>query len=502
MASEERDRIFDKALARHLRSAAPAGEAAPIPDVTVSQSRACPDSETLAAYHERSLLPGQLNSLKEHIVGCANCQTVLAHLETTDDIPLQAFQKEEATATATEAVMAARNSETFSAATAPVQSERAASVTPPRKSRRLLLIRGARWQWLAPAGAIAAGLLVWIALHENQPLPLPSLKQVQVATNQVPPPPVPSDSRAMQEASRLPKPALTKPPSAADESAISNGRVASGAARQIIPTPSGTAGARSAHALVDKEAMERKDRERDTSADQLTAASHADLDAKNPPDALRKKEEAPSQDTNVQTELAQSQNSPTQNQSNNYVLPRVPGPTAPNQNQMQSPRKGKSTTAAAAPAPVAPPPQPAGVGGVASNSASLPSMKVARAISNPRLISPPGSSAIWRVGLSGLIEFSKDGGSSWSRQTSGVLADLLTGSAPSDQICWIVGRVGAILLTADGGAHWKPVQSPLTEDLGGVRASDALHAAIWYPRSAKTFETTDGGLTWKPIPNP
>src|SRR5260370_10785081 len=95
MAPDERDRSFDRALARHLRSAAPSGEAAGLPAVPASQGGACPDSETLAAYHQRSLLPEQLNSLKEHIIGCANCQTVLAHLEMTDEIPLQSAAVEQ-----------------------------------------------------------------------------------------------------------------------------------------------------------------------------------------------------------------------------------------------------------------------------------------------------------------------------------------------------------------------------------------------------------------------
>src|SRR5207245_253923 len=149
-----------------------------------------------------------------------------------------------------------------------------------------------------------------------------------------------------------------------------------------------------------------------------------------------------------------------------------------------------------------PPPRPGEVGGVVSNYGSSASLELAREISNPRLISPPGSNFVWRAGRSGLIEFSKDGGSSWSRQTSGVLADLLTGSAPSDQVCWIVGRAGAILLTTDGGAHWKLIHSPLSEDLGGVRATDALHATIWNARNTRSFETNDGGLTWTPVPSP
>src|SRR5260370_24155753 len=113
--------------------------------------------------------------------------------------------------------MAARNLESFPAAAAASQSQRAAEAAPPKKSRRALLLRGARWQWLAPAGAIAAGLLVWIALHENQPLPLPSLNQVQVATKQAPPPPTPSGSIAVQKASPPAQAPPSQPQSAAHE---------------------------------------------------------------------------------------------------------------------------------------------------------------------------------------------------------------------------------------------------------------------------------------------
>jgi len=49
----------------------------------------CPESDTLAAYHERSLLPEEMNLWKEHIVGCARCQAILAELEATDSVALQ-----------------------------------------------------------------------------------------------------------------------------------------------------------------------------------------------------------------------------------------------------------------------------------------------------------------------------------------------------------------------------------------------------------------------------
>jgi hypothetical protein len=456
MAPDERDRSFDKALARHLRSSASAGAR----EAPASPSGACPDSETLAAYHERSLLPQQLNSLKEHIVGCERCQAILAQLEATDEISLQAFQQEE---------VAAKE-----------------AVPSPKRSRRILLLRGARWQWLAPAGALAAGLLVWIALHENQPLSAPDLKQVQVATSQAPPQPAPSVSSTVRPAPPQAKTVLTKPQSAADEFAVDGANARSAPeAKKSREKADYLAQVSPSRPLADKEG--RKDAKRGDSNDSLRAQEQLDRDAKTVTGAGQENAEAQlqTQDANVQL----------QNQSNANA-PKIPGPAPPG--QMEA-KKMKPTSAA----PVPPPPPPAGVaGGVVSGYNASTALEVTNAISNPRLISPPGSRFLWRAGRGGLIELSKDGGSSWSRQTSGVLADLLTGSAPSDQVCWIVGRVGAILLTTDGGAHWKVVPSPLSEDLGGVRASDALQATIWNVRATKSFQTTDGGLTWTPVPSP
>src|SRR5712691_12707905 len=208
MAPDERDRRFDKALARHLRSAAPAGEAARLPAVPASQGDSCPDSETLAAYHERSLLPEELNSWKEHIVSCPNCQNILAQLEATDEISFEAAEREEVVEKGSEPVIAARSAEAFPAAAAPGQSQRAPGAAPPKKSRRALLLRGARWQWLAPAGAIAAGLLVWIALHENQPLPRSALPENEnkVAQTREPAASLPSVSTGLPQSSAPPKP--------------------------------------------------------------------------------------------------------------------------------------------------------------------------------------------------------------------------------------------------------------------------------------------------------
>ncbi len=476
MASDERERNFDQALGRHLRSTAAADKTAPSPAGSASQRGSCPDTETLAAYHERSLLSEDMNSWKEHIVGCAHCQKILAHLEATDLLPLQASAHQEVfAAKESEPVMAARSLEPL-----PVPAA-------PKKSRRVLLLRGARWQWLAPAGALAAGLLVWIAFHENQ-LQLPKAQEVQVA-KQMPSPSMPSASTGTPAASPSPRAILTKPQSAADEFTASK----IPARPEAMKSPEKLdyrAQASPSKPLADKEAGLRKDAAHLSSGDLRGVEEQADRDAKT---ASRERQEnaqvqVPAQ---MQTVIVQSQN-----QSNSNA-PKVPGP-AP-LGQMEA-KKTKAATATPAAPPPPPPSQPAAAGGTVSTAAydSSAALEVARAVSNPHLISPPGSSLLWRAGRAGVIELSRDNGTSWSRQKSGVHVDLLTGSAPSESVCWIAGRRGTVLLTTDGGAHWKSIPFPLLDDLGGVRATDALHATIWNLSNNKCFETTDGGRTWQP----
>jgi hypothetical protein len=60
MPSEDRDQLFEKALARHLRDEAAGGSG-------------CLDAETLAAYHERLLSTEVMAEAKEHLVDCARC---------------------------------------------------------------------------------------------------------------------------------------------------------------------------------------------------------------------------------------------------------------------------------------------------------------------------------------------------------------------------------------------------------------------------------------------
>src|ERR1700745_1380383 len=70
---DDRDQLFEKALARQLRADS-AGESL------------CLDPETLAAYQERALSSEEMSAAKSHIVSCLRCQEILAQLETTEEI--------------------------------------------------------------------------------------------------------------------------------------------------------------------------------------------------------------------------------------------------------------------------------------------------------------------------------------------------------------------------------------------------------------------------------
>jgi hypothetical protein len=472
MAPDPRDRNFDKALARHFRPGAPSEESAKLPAELGLQADDCPDAETLGAYHERSLVPSEMNSWKEHIVGCSHCQMVLAELEATDNIPLHHAEKEEDLPV----------SEPKPAAV--VQPLPLANAAPSHKARMPLSTRP-RWRWLVPAGAIAAGLLVWISLHENQQPRFPSLDESKMAKKQEPSSP-PGSVVSRAPTARLSQP---KPPSAADAISSSSGAIAAEssnhreraqAAPQLAPPmPS-----------EEKESGARKDELRDSSVPLNGRPNQADLDAKIASGATQK---------NVEV---QSQSAPV---SNYQLNGKVPGPAPLSQAQAPAPAAAKQKSQANAPAP-APPPSPASVSGGVTDATTGnrigTATQMVMVVSDPHVVFAPGAASQWRTGPSGLIEFSSNAGSSWSRQRSGVLVDLLTGSAPSDQVCWIVGRVGAILLTTDGGSNWKLISSPIKEDLGSMQATDALHATIWNARHTKSFETSDGGHTWKLVANP
>ena len=176
MGHEDRERKFEQALARHLR--------APGAREPEDAAAGCPDATTLAAFHEGMLSSEEMNFTKAHVAGCSRCQEILASLEATDEIEVR---DEESVAASRASVLS--NSDLYvdyaarqSAVPAIANAGRpASSMSAPRA---INTGRRATWKWVAPAGALAAGLLVWIVARESKPLSMTPASKIEVAQDQ------------------------------------------------------------------------------------------------------------------------------------------------------------------------------------------------------------------------------------------------------------------------------------------------------------------------------
>ena len=143
--AEDRERLFEKALLRHLRADAP-GESL------------CLDPEALAAYYERLLSPQEAAAVKSHLDSCARCQEILAQLESSEGRSELGEDKE----------MVA-----LGAAVAPT----------PEKVKPIARRKPFSLGLVLPVGAVAAGLLLWIGISVFRTRPGSMAPSAQVAVN-------------------------------------------------------------------------------------------------------------------------------------------------------------------------------------------------------------------------------------------------------------------------------------------------------------------------------
>lgn len=166
MALDDRERNFEKALRRELRA-------------NGSGRLECPDAETLAAYHERMLSVEEMAAQKSHIAACPRCQEILATLEVTEAIPSRLEDSEKVFEKRVASVPMAVPAAPGAAKPAEMAGTggKSAAVREMPKPKTYL-------RWAVPAGAIAAGLLVWIAINASRPTAKFSQSTpVQVAEN-------------------------------------------------------------------------------------------------------------------------------------------------------------------------------------------------------------------------------------------------------------------------------------------------------------------------------
>jgi len=484
MAPDERDRTFEKALARQLRSSASSPDASGLAGAPADPSTEfCPDPETLAAYHDGSLSPEEGKLWKQHVLGCDRCQLVLAHLATPLDIPVQLETNENVL------VKQQRVSSPGSASPAPI-----ARLSPPHTLR---------WLWLVPAGAIAATLIAWVSLQEPKPSPLSPPSSVDVAENRQSPVTAPSEK---------PVPAVPRERKEKDQPAASSVGGSLGAAssdRELdlkesqnqLPSQHGATAARGPFLSQQKQeqqmgrsiggsggasAQKKLDALSTRNVAGRAAGSLAEAPAFPPPPPSEPSflvdgsVPAPSGD-----KLASSGSAPA-------------SPPAANLSASKSKAENLEAISAVT--------ESVEISAAPQSPGNARAMIRAAALKNLHVFWTPGGKQAWRIGPAGSLAHSKDKGLNWIPQISGVYADLLAGSAPSAKVGWIVGTSGTILRTTDGGTHWTKLDSPVTNDLTAVRAADAIEAWISFVPDfrtglVKTYQTRDGGLTWSPVPN-
>ena len=479
MAHDDRDRNFEKALARHLRSSVPSGVEANA--LAGAPLQSCPNPEILAAYHEQSLSSTELNLWKQHVVACDHCQFVLAQLAATEKIALDA--------------QPAKDPLLISE---PVSSPKQRSIDSRSLDHER---RSPSWRWvlLIPAGAIAAGLVAWVSLRTPKPLQVSPSPSVEVAENRAAPPVASSSAPAL--------------PATREQ----NEKVQS-----VSPASGATGGAISPNRDVTANEPQNELQLSQQAPNQLTALPHHGPSVNLQQQQRQQSSQPYAAGPIIDGKKLDAETASQLKQEGKKLSSQLPSPPPPPQPSEPS---FLDQSAAAAPAPSRVSPASTAANGALAKeksatadaiSSAAESVEVsgepqtlaqdkamlrAAALQNPHVFVAPDGKHLWRVGPSGSLERSKDEGVKWTLQTSGVSADLLAGSAPSAKVAWIVGASGTILRTTDAGVHWTKLDSPVTNDLTGVRATDAFHATIWFvadPQTGviQTYATTDGGATW------
>jgi Photosynthesis system II assembly factor YCF48 len=465
MPSDERDRQFERALQRHLRGSA-----------------ACADAETLAGYHERTLSVEEMSQWKEHIVTCWRCQEILALLEETNSVALHEW--EEKNVVAPPVFMG--QSQNLRAAHREVPDESSldeATPSPMQAAAALKHVSRSTWRWIIPVGALAAGLLVFVAVRENKGHMGTSQPAVEIAQNR--------DAMAT----------TTKPeevPQAArpEKSATPKADAVDGLARKTEPRQKLAAPAPPSNQASSQESRYARE------------AAQADK--------LAKDKESGAKSMGAESSLRQALSIEGRNSvalSAGAVAPSPPPPPPP-----QSARKAAAPGVAGDDTKLTKPATTEENKEIASasqmemvqneapevNSQVLPrdiTQLQQIALKDSHIVQAPDGKHAWRVGAAGKIEATNDAGKTWKLQQSGVSNDLTAGSAPSKRVCWVVGKAGTVLMTSNGGTQWKQLASPLQEDLGRIHAADSQHATVRDAPNQKSFATVDGGATWIPAAN-
>ena len=546
MPRDDRDQNFEKALARSLRSS----KAVPGND--------CSDAEALAAYHERLLDPDEMAQRKAHIASCDRCQEILAQLEATDLIPVEAdrdllldqiildipeTEPADAASAGAKAAEPAPTDEITAplAETAPAQPAEpkpepapehepelvAASAAAPSvdlsrpgtlfpsaakssPSSATITFRAPRSErprivrFVALAGALAAGLILWLVYRDQ------ANKNFELAQNHAP--------SKLEMPPQSPAPA---PPAEANQGASSaqtessdkmlaspQSSVAPAASAPLLPSPAPSQPSPESDAVANALKDAKKAVDSAKALQQKSPGIAGDLTAgRVAPPAARTESKANNAYADRDLAAAEARRAARKREAANEPANALSlGGAVPVTDAAANVASGIPTTPPPARTKMTP-----GVVTESADSIAAPLTPVSTSAQNEALSKPvngrivaaltplsvpaPSGTTIWRIGQAGVIQRSTDSGTTWSIQPSGVVTDLIAGSAYSDQICWLVGRNGTILRTTNGGATWQKIASPSNVDLLSIFAINADSATIT-DAAGRAFETTSGGAHW------
>jgi Photosynthesis system II assembly factor YCF48 len=493
MPAEDRDRLFERALAQHLRDDAGGGDSA------------CPDAEMLAAYYESALSEEETSAAKNHLVSCRRCREIVAQLAATESFGELRNQEDELVAGA---LLRPENDEVYEEASAPRVSTRAAKKTEsrvahfPTKKKWLLL-------WAAPAAAIAAGVLLYVGARDFRSQSKRTEPATEIAENR-------EDNARARDSYAAPEVPQKVPQTRPQATPKQKDDDLAGASRRQ------TAGNPAPSVLLDElESLPKAEPPKDSKAEKKSAP------ARKLATPMIGGNANPAQSGGRISAVEQSKNlakaKSFEAAEKSDVGAALQNGADAQQSQLQLQASGAATGAPAAspssPAPSPAPPPSASQQATVTAGAPQAATETVEVTSAPKEkeadlparsrnemsilgLAPSGRTAqngnsIWRFGEHGAIAHSSDGGKTWKPQVAAVAVTLISGSAPAKNICWIAGAAGTLLRTTDGGKHWQLIITPIAGDLGGVLAGDGKHASVWDVAHRETFQTSNAGKTWE-----
>jgi anti-sigma factor RsiW len=492
MALDDRDRNFEKALARQMRANAP-------------EAFDCPDAETLAAYHDRMLSPEEMTAQKSHIAACPRCQETLATLEITEAIPVGAEENERAFAKdAARVLSAVHAAPVFSNPTQiPAADAKGSSIAQMPKPKPYL-------RWAVPAGAIAAGLLVWVAINhswnaqkearrsapveiaENRERKTPELSAREPADQTAAPSVEPKTKAVLKDEIRR-KQQLDAGAAIEQDKALAPGRTNTRAYEHGPRIAQNQT--QNLNQYQVQNGISNKDAELSKNNGILTVPPQVEPPPGNAPQLTQRQAKAPPPvEAPVPASADASAGRGAREDARTGQLTASVEVADAAKATVKAKTAAKEKKAADAETKMLRRLESVqSVGGM--NAASLRDIKT----SEENFIHTPDSGIFWFVAPSGEVFKTEDAGKTIHRQEIGAGIKALAGSSPDANVCWLVGQNGIVLRTADGGKHWVKIAAPQFVNFTSVSASDALHAALSDASGKVRYSTSDGGATWAAV---